>query len=118
MLNIYADWAPTTLDMKKMEKYDKEEEMEEEDMLDIYADWAPATLDDQRIEKKRSKRGRGAAPGRRTLVGQQSSSQNMVRRPGTPTVAVKKVKGWDTDNGLDRRVEDPKERSEVFPSLE
>merc|ERR1719450_694473 len=37
----------------------------EEDMLDIYADWAPATLDDQRIEKKRSKRGRGPAPGRR-----------------------------------------------------
>ena len=66
MLDIYADWAPATLDMKKMAKYDKEEE-EEEDMLDIYADWAPATLDDQRIEKKRSKRGRGPAPGRRTV---------------------------------------------------
>ena len=39
----------------------------EEDMLDIYADWAPTTLDDQRIEKKRSKRGRGPAPGRRTV---------------------------------------------------
>ena len=69
MLDIYADWALATLDMKKMEKYDKEEmeEEEEEDMLDIYADWAPATLDDQRIEKKRSKRGGGPAPGRRTV---------------------------------------------------
>ena len=67
MLDIYADWAPATLDMKKMAKYDKEEMEEEEDMLDIYADWAPATLDDQRIEKKRSKRGRGPAPGRRTV---------------------------------------------------
>ena len=69
MLDIYADWAPTILDMKKMEKYDKEDKEEEgeEDMLDIYAEWAPATLDDQRIEKKRSKRGRGPAPGRRTV---------------------------------------------------
>ena len=68
MLDIYADWAPATLDMKKMAKYDKEEVMEEEeDMLDIYAEWAPVTLDDQRIEKKRSKRGRGPAPGRRTV---------------------------------------------------
>merc|ERR1711972_443720 len=80
----------------------------EEDMLDIYADWASATLDDQRIEKKRSKRGRGPAPGRRTLVGQQSSSQNMVRRPGTPTVAVKKVKGWDADVGWIEESKTPK----------
>ena len=88
------------------------------------------------------------------LVGQQSSSQNMVRRPGTPTVSVKKVQKqlgqidqvftissfhfWCINNieytyydqdiftgegvgrrrWLDRRIEDPEERSQVFPSLE
>ena len=79
----------------------------EEDFLDIYADWASSVLDDERIEKKRSKRGRVPAAKNRhpvrilffkkkirthlslQLVGQ--TSQGMVRRPGTPTVDVKKV---------------------------
>jgi len=65
---------------------------------DIYADWAASVLDDERIEKKRSKRGRGPARGRHPLGGQ-TSQEIRVTRPGTPTVAVKKVKGWDADLG-------------------
>lgn len=78
-------------------KKERKEELEEE-VEDIYADWAPSVLDDERMEKKRSKRGRGPARGRHPLVGQ--TSQEMTnRRPGTPTLAVKKVKGWDADLG-------------------
>jgi len=48
---------------------------------------------------KRSKRGRGPARGRHPLVGQTSQEINARSRPGTPTVAVKKVKGWEAELG-------------------
>jgi len=89
--DIYSDWAASVLDLEDLE------ELEDLEVEDIYADWAASVLDDERIEKKRSKRGRGPARGRHPPVGQQTAQEITQRRPGTPTVAVKKVKGWDAD---------------------
>jgi len=91
--DIYSDWAANVLDL---------EDMDDLEVEDIYGDWASNVLDDERMEKKRSKRGRGPARGRHPLVGpigHQTSQEITQRRPGTPTVAVKKVKGWDADLG-------------------
>lgn len=88
--DIYSDWAASVLYLEDLE------------VEDIYADWASNVLDDERMEKKRSKRGRGPARGRHPFVGpigHQTSQEITQRRPGTPTVAVKKVKGWDADLG-------------------
>lgn len=90
---LHQTWWST-----KSQKERKVEELELEEVEDIYADWAPSMLDDERMEKKRSKRGRGPARGRHPLVGQ-TSQELTNRRPGTPTVAVKKVKDWDADLG-------------------
>ena len=72
-----------------------------DDMLDIYAEWAPNVLADERIEKKWQRRGRGRARGHRPSAPVPAPPQQAapVRRPGTPTVSVSKVKMWNMEGG-------------------
>lgn len=72
-----------------------------DDMLDIYAEWAPNMLADERVEKKWQRRGRGRARGHRPSAPVPAPPQQAapVRRPGTPTVSVSKVKMWNMEGG-------------------